>query len=142
VTVLILSLCRLDVRSTGQRFKCMGGGYDMIGTCLGEWLEANYQARLVAIADSAEALWSGAYLHSRNKDGLYGMTARGSVTWQSGKRIDRVTLDGGCGLSCMERIAEAIGLSISRTGDRKGRTTGFMVTDYGSAEHMQALSPR
>lgn len=136
------NICRLDVRSTDRRFKCMGGGYDMTGTVVGEWLQETYQDRLVTIAAQAVKFWSGAYLHSSNEAGLYGMTARGSDTWQNGRRIDRVTLDGACGLSSMERIAEAIGLSLSRTyvakGRNRGQTTGYMVTDYGTAEALKA----
>lgn len=47
------NICRLDDTSTGDRFKCMGGGYDMQGTVFGEWLAANYQPELLALKDRA-----------------------------------------------------------------------------------------
>lgn len=47
------NICRLDDTSTEERFKCMGGGYDMQGTVFGSWLEAGYQDRLVELKDRA-----------------------------------------------------------------------------------------
>lgn len=109
------NIARLDDRATDQRFKCMGGGYDMIGTCVAEWLAANYQDRLIAAGEAVT--------------GLYGARR---VEWLS--KPATVQLDGACGLSSIRTIAEAIGLSLSATADRRGATTGFMVTDYGSAD--------
>jgi hypothetical protein len=33
------NICRLDDTRTGKRYHLNGGGYDMIGTVLGDWLE-------------------------------------------------------------------------------------------------------
>lgn len=97
------NICTLTDETTGKRFRTTGGGYDMVGTVFGEWL-AN-TVRPGAIAD-LEELPYGAF---RRPDGS-------------------VYVDGACGLSCMTRLAEAIGAEITRTHDRKGNTTGWLVT--------------
>ena len=43
------NICRLDSRQSGSRYRCSGGGYDMIGTVFGNWLEAEYQRELVEL---------------------------------------------------------------------------------------------
>lgn len=122
------NICRLDDTSTGDRFKCMGGGYDMLGTVFGAWLAANYQPELLAIKERASYYFSKEKGHeSRDPQGgaFYGMKYY----------IDdnRVSLDGACGLDCMIRIAEAIGLEVERDyiakGRRRGETVGWYVSE-------------
>lgn len=138
------NICRLDVRSTDRRFKCMGGGYDMLGTVVGEWLQETFQTRLLAMAHRAHSLYKPGKGTCRNAiedaDTLYGMTLYyvKADDFQDLWSAQKVVLDGACGVSSMERIAEAIGISLSRTYNRRGHTTGYMVTDYGSAEAMAA----
>lgn len=123
------NIARLDSHSTGKRFKCMGGGYDMIGTVVGKWLQDAYADRLLALRDTYATEEAGYQVAGYRKvPGLYGLT-------YSPKGVPQ--LDGACGISSMERIAEAIGLSLSRTYNRKGHTTGYMVTDYGSGEALR-----
>jgi hypothetical protein len=135
------NIARLDSRATGRRYRTCGGGYDMIGTVLGEWLESEHQDRLRAIADRAGSYYSktGGYHSHRTADGrgpdfayLYGMTRNDDT--------GAVTLDGGCGRSSMECIAQALGLSLSAVCNRRGHVTGYMVTDHGSAEALQAAA--
>ena len=101
------NICRLDDRNNGKRFRTIGGGYDMIGTVFGEWLETYYQKELLKIKDG----------------GFYGMTYRADK--------NRVSLDGACGIESMIRIAEAIGLEVERDyitkGRRRGETIGWFV---------------
>lgn len=124
------NICRLDVRSSGMRHKCMGGGYDMIGTVVGQWLQAAYPERLQALRDGRALEDCGYSIEGYTKiPEFYGLTF-------TPDGVPR--LDGACGVSSMERIAEAMGVSMSRTYNRKGHTTGYMVTDYGSAEAMKA----
>ena len=119
------NICRLDDANTGKRYKCIGGGYDMVGTVFGDYLNDVYQDRLVKLfqgrADIAEA---GYQVPGYNKiEGLYGITLNpGSVAH----------CDGGCGISSMIQIAEAIGLEVQTTWNRKSRngaTTGFIVSE-------------
>ena len=113
------NIARLDDRETDVRYKCMGGGYDMVGTCVGRWLAAVYQDRLLAAGEAVT--------------GLYGARR---VEFRAVPHV--IQLDGACGLECMIRIAEAIGISISRNSNKRGVPQGFMVTDYGSADALRA----
>lgn len=117
------NICRLDVRSTSQRYKCMGGGYDMLGTVVGQWLQGVYHRRLLDFM-----------LSIPHADEPYGIR----LHYSTERRPAHITLDGSCGIESMVHIAEAIGISLSRTYDRKGRTVGYTITDYGSAEAMKA----
>lgn len=97
------NICRLD--SPTKRYKCMGGGYDMVGTVFGKWLQDNYQERLVSAKVSE----------------LYGASLSGDGT--------SVRLDGACGLECMLSVAKRIGLDVTRTYNKKGHTTGWVIND-------------
>jgi hypothetical protein len=112
------NICRLSDSQTGQSYKTCGGGYDMLGTVLANWLDSNFQAELQALASTVEQV---VYTDTRTccKE-FYGMFMRSDQT---------VHLDGGCGLDCMMKIAESIGLEIEReyirTGKNRGETTGY-----------------
>lgn len=117
------NICRLDDRNNGKRFKTIGGGYDMVGTVFGEWLQLNYQDELQAIKARAHYISdeNGTKVNPR-PDSLYGMH------W---KKDNTVSLDGACGLECMIQIAESIGLEVERDyiakGKRRGETIGWFV---------------
>lgn len=119
------NICRLDDRNNGKRFRCMGGGYDMIGTVFGEWLETYYQKELLDIQCNAYMIWSAKFGRIENKGNnrFYGMT--------HDQIQNRVYLDGACGIESMIRIAEAIGLEVERDyiakGRRRGETIGWFV---------------
>lgn len=122
------NICRLDDAITGRRFRTSGGGYDMIGTVVGAWLEAEHQAALRAIAHRAGSWYSEAegYKSHRTPDNrnpdpayLYGMTRY--------EDTGKVGIDGACGLRTVCDIAEAIGIDLDSFHDRKGNTLGFTV---------------
>lgn len=99
------NICRLDDRATDKRYKCMGGGYDMVGTVVAEYLQEAFQVQLLVASESVT--------------GLYGAKA------YSGK----VVIDGACGLESIKRIAEAIGVTITNNyNKRKERTEGFFIS--------------
>jgi hypothetical protein len=120
------NICRLDDRNNGERFKCMGGGYDMVGTVFAQWLTATYQPELLALKDRANYVFplEGAPRPANRENSFYGMTYH--------EKGERVYLDGACGLDCMIRIAEAIGLEVEREyiakGRRRGETIGWYVS--------------
>ena len=124
------NICRLDDTKAGRRFKCMGGGYDMVGTCFGDWLENTHQEKLLALVkelmtDSGKFEDCGYSVYGYIKfNGLYGMT----YNTNSGK----VTLDGACGIDAMHTIAKALGFEVETEWDRRprsrGNTLGFFVS--------------
>ncbi len=71
-----------------KRYHCMGGGYDMLGTAFGNWLKENYKDRLDILASDPLTEY-------------YGFTIYAGRDWR---------LDGACGLECMIKVAEAIGI--------------------------------
>lgn len=110
------NICRLDDRAAGKRYRCMGGGYDMIGTVFGEWLQERYQERLFALFNAAELKPT---VNLKHPD-YYGATMLAGT--------QSVHLDGACGIESMIRIAEAIGLEVQRES-RSGSTLGFFIQD-------------
>ena len=106
----------------GRRFKCMGGGYDMFGTVLAQWLTAAYPERTADLAPRAYYVFREGTGTQVNKDGLYGVyhDASAGRTW----------LDGAVGRTTVERLAkDEYGLTIKATVNGKGHTIGWTVTD-------------
>ncbi len=101
-----------------------GGGYDMRGTVFGEWLERTYQEDLRALRATVKTRpYAGAGWVAPDRDDpaawrLYGLT------WGPD---GRASLDGGCGMSSMERIAASIGLDVT-TIDASRKVDVIIVT--------------
>lgn len=115
------NIARLDDSISGKRYKTCGGGYDMVGTVLGEWFQDQYQSELlVLVAKNADKLetYSTTCPDWQKIQGLYGLTYR------QGKAI----LDGGCGVESMLRIIEACGFEVERSYNKKGHITTFYVS--------------
>jgi hypothetical protein len=119
------NICTVTDQETGKKYRCNGGGYDMLGTSVGNWLQDRYQTELLAISHRAysrytEAGEGSSWHREGNENGLYGM-----CYYVHG---NRVVLEGACGLSSMETIAKAIGIKLQRTYEGKyNRTTGYIV---------------
>ena len=119
------NICRLDDRNNGQRYRTIGGGYDMIGTVFGDWLETCYQEELMQIKDQSDRFYNDRHYLNDNseKNTFYGMTYNQVKNY--------VHLDGACGIESMIRIAEALGLEVERdyikNGKRRGETVGWYV---------------
>lgn len=126
------NICTLTDESTGKRYRSLGGGYDLLGTVFGEWLQETHQDALARIAGRAHQTvthTTGSDLWDRTTnqlpDALYGMTLQHTRKMTSA----RVLLDGGCGFESMRRIAEAIGLTVTGVDrDRRGNPRGYVVT--------------
>lgn len=115
------TICRLDDSLSGKRYRCMGGGYDMVGTCFGDWLADNYQTELLKIKERAHYRFG---TWEPQKDSFYGMSYNAQK--------NKVSLDGACGLDCMFKIANAIGLEVQReyktNSMSRGETLGWFVS--------------
>ena len=117
------NICRLDDTTTGKRYRCSGGGYDMTGTVLADWLTDVCQSELQALAPRAGAWYSKANGYRTNPDrlnGLYGL----SINEDTGT----ASINGACGVRSVEMIAAAIGIGFRATVNRRGHATGYTVT--------------
>lgn len=116
------NICRLD--SSNKRYKCDGGGYDMVGTVLADWLCDEFQDRLKAIGSRAASSFNkiDRYKSSSDDLSLYGMHRNDDT--------GIISIDGACGVSSVITIAEAVNISISYNRNRRGETNGFMVEIY------------
>lgn len=123
------NIARLRDESTGRTFRCMGGGYDMVGTVLADWATATHADRLAPLAGRAYyvARPGEPYRVSEDPDAFYGMARHESEDGSS-----RVSLDGACGVETVRRILEAAGIHTRATVSPRGRTTGFLVTVDGA----------
>lgn len=117
------NICRLNT-SQGETIRCMGGGYDMVGTVFGDWLEREYQPELLAIAGRFSRYTKAeSFVRRDDPEALYG------GTYYADKATPKVSLDGACGIDSMRRIADAIGLDVHAeySAGRRGRLIGFSV---------------
>lgn len=103
----------VTLREGAQKFKCSGGGYDMLGTVFAEWLENNYMESLKTLKP-----------YSREQQELRDFDNYGLFACPDGS----LRLDGGCGIESIKRIAKAIGLEVS-TIYSKGSTSHIIVKE-------------
>ena len=120
-------------QATGNRYATCGGGYDMLGSCLGQWLQSNHQNELLKITQHAACQYDkttgfeSLYDPSQwtKPDGmLYGMTRNTDVI---NDKLLSVSLDGACGFESMAKIARAAGLTVNLYHDKKGHLTSLFV---------------
>lgn len=126
-------IVRLKHSHTGEVFKCLGGGYCMLGTNLGQYiigLTKDYPEALKALStfvynevQKGEGIPYGLSIRNLNKckdkDGkLKASKVRSAINEH------RFYIDGACGESCMKRIADGMGLIFKdeyiRAKTRKG----------------------
>lgn len=111
---------------TGKAFKACGGGFDLEGTVFAEWLEDAHADALARIAPGlAYSIRTDKRTTTYSRpEGATGRALYG-LTWIPATQ--RASLDGGCGLDSMIRIAEAVGLEVKRIGDRRGHLRALVV---------------
>ena len=113
------NIAKLYNTTTRKAYRTCGGGYDMVGTVFGEFLNDQYPAALQSLFTHGADVDAGYRVPGYRKlPSLYGVTL-------SPKNIAHC--DGGCGIQSMLSIAEQIGLGVERTYNKKGRVDGFMV---------------
>jgi hypothetical protein len=115
------NICSLWVKNK-KVASCCGGGFDMKGTVLGEYMRKFFQEKLVRIAKQAHAHYSvevtGECLgvHPTAQTGIYyGMYAY----WLPDGRLYKVSLDGACGFEAMRKILEKIGYTLRFLNESK-----------------------
>lgn len=118
------NLVTLTDGNTGKKYRAVGSGYDLTGTVFAEWLADTHQAELLKIAHRSFTVCDKNRLTTPHRpDSLYAMYHH----VDSGK----VSIDGGCGIESVLKIAAAIGLEVEReairTGRNKGQTIGYFV---------------
>ncbi len=118
---------------------CNGGGYDMKGTVLGDWIAKRFPNRLNQLKDEFYGLsfhdpnykpgkaivpGTGKTVEEAEKDGdslgldRYQAFYRASSKTPTKKHIIP-QIDGACGVSSVTRVLEAIGGTINRVGETK-----------------------
>jgi len=116
------NICTLRVDSD-KVARCDGGGYDMVGTCIGAWLLATFPDRLKTIL---------AFNGDHRRDGFYGLEFREPKTFDRHESYidgDQMTLDGACGIGSVFKIASAIGVKLQRKSDTKNQTDYIAIID-------------
>lgn len=102
-----------------------GGGYDMRGTCLGQYIEKNYLEELKALNANYGSL------DTYEPRGHYGLiisnpkTGKRENVYQDGFRI---YVDGACGEDCMRRLLETIGVQLESVQITPNEW-GYILTD-------------
>ena len=107
------------VDKCGDRIKgvgCTGGGYDMTGTCLGQFMEQCFPEQIKRL-DSREFYGVG-HWNTKTKRRQY----RSSEN-------TRTTLDGACGMSSMRDILRKIGFKLEYINETRGKvdTTTYIL---------------
>lgn len=100
-----------------KKGRCNGGGYDMQGTSLAQWLTNDYQDELTALfANELIELDNSTTARTYESNGHVVKFATSELYYGTTLYVDRgtyrVSLDGGCGFNSIERIANAIGIKL------------------------------
>lgn len=133
------NICSLIIDGRKVASTC-GGGYDMQGTVLGQWINATFPAQLRALAIGrvvlAEAVGTARFYDGGNdaKVDVNGHTLYlyGLNVWKAEGENQPVEVrcDGGTGLNQMTNVLKALGLKmVSVVRDRRGNTTAYHVTN-------------
>ena len=100
----------------GGKWSTCGGGYDMLGTVLGDYFTNVRQDALRALVEANKDKLAP-YVNTTNQlEGFYGLFIR-----EDGS----VYLDGWCGQSSMQRIIEACGYELDCSVNNRGTVTTF-----------------
>lgn len=127
------------IKDANARGACSGGGYDLLGTALGKWMEKKLSTELLVLATQrAGGTWDSEKQESRDfcqrwdhqkgkLDANYRENALPGLTlYTRNGKPDGFGVDGGVGFRCMVDILAAIGYRLrdiptnfNRKGGRK-----------------------
>ena len=137
------NICSLWVDGEKKASTC-GGGYDMKGTALGNWISRKFQKELLTFNKSFYGLkfynpnWqpSTECLEEEKKDELTKLTglARYQDFYKQSSNLPtekhtHATLDGACGFECMTAILKNIGYSLKYVDGTTNTTTYILNQD-------------
>lgn len=116
------NICSLWI--DGQKVSsCNGGGYDMQGTALANWMEDEFQEQIRKL--------QAHYGSGDNNKGFYGLSFYNAKTHKSqhrfSKHVDRACLTGACGFSSIEEILNAIGYKLEYIHGEKDITIYLLI---------------
>ena len=141
------NICSLWVDGEKQSSTC-GGGYDMKGKALGNWIARKFQNELLEFKEEFYGLkfydpnWqpSTECLEKEKKDELTKLTglARYQDFYKQSSNLPtekhtHATLDGACGFGCMTAILKNIGYSLKYV-DGTSNTTTYILTYDNSVD--------
>jgi hypothetical protein len=92
--------------SSKKRYKTWGGGYDMHGAALGEYIQETFQQELREMFDV-----------SRERDTCYGIFIR----------KNKVLIDGYCGFETVADIAKLINIHVSKVTNKQGHVISYVL---------------
>ena len=102
--------CTLTVEGRGRRASCSGGGYSLIGACLGGWLQRDFAEQLQAL-DLGRLTKAGISLYGLS---FWDPVRRRDLTkWREGATL---YVHGSCGEQPMESILRALGYDLTPCG--------------------------
>lgn len=111
------------VDENGTRFRTCGGGYDMRGTVLGDYFTSEHQAALQDLVAGLDLEPCNYAVEGYKKSPAhYGLTVNPQ---------GQVSLDGGCGINCIESIIRACGYGIDYAVDRRGNVKTYYLQYEG-----------
>jgi hypothetical protein len=128
------TLVTLTDTMTGERHRASGGGYDMVSTTLGDFIQDKYQERLSALARQVQSIEIEQGVDHRRGD--LRATAFDAVTGM-------VSVDGGCGFGSLQDVAKHIGIVCEPIHQvycygKRCRVTGYKIHDLRSAQKIAA----
>lgn len=120
------NICTLFVNGV-KVASCNGGGYDMVGTVLGEWMMETFQQRLTQLSRKFYGL---RFVRPDRKD---------SGTEVPDKDHTIAVLDGACGDSCMREVLKAIGGQYEEVKGSKGLQAMVWMAEQFDVAKMERL---
>lgn len=136
------TIASLYIDGVKVNYNC-GGGYDMKGTCLADYIQKNYQDRLLKISHRSNSRYT-INVNAKNKyrslkalkvqpvtkggrvyKNFYGMT---SYKYMGEKRPFKVRLNGACGWSSIDNICGYIGLNLQYL-EENSNSIKYSITD-------------
>jgi hypothetical protein len=96
--------------------RCHGGGYDMTGTVIGDWMTRAFKDELKQLA--LGLFYNEKYIYLPFNRGLYGLSLH--------DKESQVYLDGACGTNTMEFILGLLGYRLERLTSTPSKT-GFIL---------------